>query len=82
MLHVAKETMGKGKSSKFKLKQQSIRTTSTLLWYLTLYKVTTFLVFVVAKIWFFSREETQVLNAAGICSKWTMNKIEETVEYV
>ena len=50
MLEVAKETMGKGKSSKFKLKQQSIRTTSTLLWYLTLYKVTTFLVFVVAKI--------------------------------
>ena len=50
MLQVAKETMAKGKSSKFKLKQQSIIRTSTLFWYLTLYKVTTFLVFVVAKI--------------------------------
>ena len=38
------------KGSKFKLKQKSTRTMSTLFWCLTSYKVTPFLVFVVAKI--------------------------------
>ena len=67
MLKVAKEMLAKGKSSKFSFT----------------YKVTPFLVFVVAKI-FFSREETYMFRTqpAFTCSKLTMNTIEKTVEYV
>ena len=50
MLKVAKEMLANGESSKFNFT----------------YKVTPFLVFVVAKIRFISREETYVLNAAGV----------------
>ena len=53
MLKVAKEMLAKSKSSKFRLGQQSTRTTSTLLWCSTSYKVKSFLVFVIAKIIFF-----------------------------
>ena len=50
MLKFAKEMLAKGKSSKFKLKQQSTGATSMLFWCVTSFKVTPFLVFVVAKI--------------------------------
>ena len=53
MLKVAKEMLAKSKSSKFRLEQQSTRTTSTLLWCSTSYKVKFSLVFVIAKIFFF-----------------------------
>ena len=58
MLKVAKEMLAKSKSSKFRLEQQSTRTTSTLLWCSTSYKVKSFLVFVIAKInSFFARRK-------------------------
>ena len=53
MLKVAKEMLAKSKSSKLRLEQQSTRTTSTLLWCSTSYKVKSFLVFVIPKIIFF-----------------------------
>ena len=83
MLKATKEMLAKSKSLIFKLKQQSTRTTSTLFWCSTSYKVAPLLVFVVAKILFFSREETYVFwtQPAFTCSKWTLNTIEETVEY-
>ena len=40
ILKVAKEILAKVQSSKFKLEQQTIRTTSTLFWFLTSDKVT------------------------------------------
>ena len=58
---------------KLNFKQQSTRTTSTTS--ILSYKVTHFLVFVVAKIRFFSREETYMLWTQPVftCSKWIMN---------
>ena len=58
MLKGATEMLVKGKSSRFRLKQQSTRTTSTLLSCSTSNKVAPFLVFVVASMLFFSREDT------------------------
>ena len=57
---------------------------STLFCCLTSYKVTHFLDFFVANMLFFSREETYMFLTQPVftCSKWTMNTIDGTIEYV
>ena len=56
---------------------------STLFYCLTSYKVTPFTDFFVANMLFFSREEIcMFLTQPGFTySKWTMNTIDETMEY-
>ena len=82
MLKFEKEMLAKLENSKFRLEQQITRTTSTLFWCLTSYKLTHFLVFVVAKIWFFRREEkylfwtTLAFAQSEICLKLLVKTLE------
>ena len=57
MLNVATEIVAKGNSSRFKLKQQITRTTSTLFWCLTSHKVTPFLVFLLLTCSFLAKKK-------------------------
>ena len=82
MLKFEKKMLAKRENSKFRLEQQSTRTTSTLFWCSTSYKLTHFLVFVVAKIWFFRREEkylfwtTPAFAQSEICLKLLVKTLE------
>ena len=82
MLKFEKDMLAKLENSKFRLEQQITRTTSTLFWCLTSYKLTHFLVFVVAKIWFFRREEkylfwtTPAFAQSEICLKLLVKTLE------
>ena len=82
MLKFEKKMLAKRENSKFRLEQQSTRTTSTLFWCSTSYKLTHFLVFVVAKIWFFRREEkylfwtTLAFAQSEICLKLLVKTLE------
>ena len=70
MLKFEKKMLAKRENSKFRLEQQSTRTTSTLFWCSASYKLTHFLVFVVAKICFLDGKK-------NICSepRWRLLKV-------